>query len=112
MSTYTLRPGILIPAIALAITSSAQNYNFYRGNLHAHTAYSDGNKDSTHSHVNSPAGSYQYAKESEDFDYLGISEHNHYTSRENPVMHLEDYAKGLHEADAEDDNGHFGCLYG
>lgn len=95
----------LIPAIS-------QTYNFYFGNLHAHTAYSDGNKDSTKSHVSSPSASYQYAKQSNHFDFLGISEHNHFTAKNNPGMHLEDYSKGLEQADDQNDNGTFVCLYG
>ncbi|MDZ4809126.1 MAG: hypothetical protein SGI96_12790 [Bacteroidota bacterium] len=98
--------------IGIAINASSQTYNFYRGNLHAHTAYSDGNKDSTKSHVNTPAGSFQYAKQSANFDYIGISEHNHYTARENPGMHLEDYAKGVDQAKDENEDGSFVCLYG
>lgn len=104
--------GILV--IFWAIPAISQTYHFYFGNLHAHTAYSDGNKDSTKSHVSTPSGSYQYAKQSEHFDFLGISEHNHFTSKNNPGMHLEDYSKGLEQADDENDNdnGTFVCLYG
>ena len=90
----------------------SQTYNFYYGNLHAHSDYSDGNKDKSSSHVNTPAGSYAYAKNSKNFDFLGISEHNHYTSNNNPGMHLEDYSKGLQQADDENDDGDFVCLYG
>ena len=90
----------------------SQTYNHYRGNIHAHSAYSDGNKDSTASQVNTPAGCYNYAKGSKNFDFLGVSEHNHYNARENPGMHLEDYAKGLAQADDENDDGNFVCMYG
>lgn len=94
------------------LNASPQNYNFYYGNLHAHTAFSDGNKDSARSHVSTPAGSYRFAKTSEYFDFLGISEHNHYTAKNNPGMHLEDFARGLQDAEDENENGEFVCLYG
>ncbi len=55
-------------------TASSGTYNFYYGNLHAHSSYSDGNKDST---AFTPANDYAYAKNSLGMDFLGISEHNH-----------------------------------
>ena len=66
----------------------AQQLNFYFGNLHAHTAFSDGNKDSVATGVHDPAGSYAYAKQTLNFDFLGISEHNHYSSSHNPGFRL------------------------
>ncbi len=62
----------------------AQTYNYYFGNLHSHTGFSDGNKDSLTSGVSQPAGAYNYAKLSQNFDFLGVSEHNHYSSNNNP----------------------------
>ncbi|MEP6677261.1 MAG: hypothetical protein ABJA78_19020, partial [Ferruginibacter sp.] len=47
--------------------------NFYFGNLHAHSSYSDGNKDNGQT----PASDYAFAKNSLCMDFLGISEHNH-----------------------------------
>ncbi len=55
-------------------TTSSGAYNYYFGNLHAHSSYSDGNKDST---AFTPANDYAYAKNSLGMDFLGISEHNH-----------------------------------
>ena len=112
MATFIQRIALCILGIVWITAASSQTYNFYFGNLHAHTAYSDGNKDSTKSHVSTPSGSYQYARQSEHFDFLGISEHNHYTAKNNPGMHVEDYSKGLGQADQENDNGTFVCLYG
>ena len=60
-----------------ASTGGYTQYNFYYGNLHAHSAYSDGNKDKAGTHLKDPAGCYEFAKKSKDFDFLGISEHNH-----------------------------------
>lgn len=89
----------------------SQSLNYYYGNLHAHTDYSDGNKDKTTSGVSTPAGSYAYAKLSQHFDFLGISEHNHYSSANNPGMLLSNYALGLSQAAAATTPS-FLCLYG
>lgn len=50
------------------------NLNFYYGNLHSHSSYSDGNKDDT---GKKPEDDYEFAKNSMKMDFLGISEHNH-----------------------------------
>jgi hypothetical protein len=61
--------------LTLSFTTAASGaYNYYFGNLHAHSSYSDGNKDST---AFTPANDYAYAKNSLGMDFLGISEHNH-----------------------------------
>ncbi|MGY0040085.1 hypothetical protein [Pedobacter sp. NJ-S-72] len=52
----------------------ADNLNFYYGNLHSHSSYSDGNKDNTNK---KPEDDYAFAKNSMKMDFLGISEHNH-----------------------------------
>ena len=53
---------------------TAAPFNFYFGNLHAHTGYSDGNMDDP---AKTPADAYAFAKNSMCMDFLGISEHNH-----------------------------------
>lgn len=58
------------------IGASAQN-NFYYGNIHSHSGYSDGNQDSTSSQASTPTEDFDYAKNSLHFDFLGISDHNH-----------------------------------
>lgn len=50
------------------------NLNFYYGNLHSHSSYSDGNKDDT---SKKPEDDYEFAKNSMKMDFLGLSEHNH-----------------------------------
>jgi hypothetical protein len=93
----------------LDITSiHAQEYQYYFGNLHAHTGYSDGNKDGAKTKVKTPAKSFHFAKSSQHFDFLGISEHNHSQAK----MKLANYSKGLQEADDENEDGRFVCLYG
>lgn len=87
-------------------------YNFYFGNLHAHSSYSDGNKDSTVSGYYYPGDDYNYAKGSYHMDYVGISDHNHYSSARNPGMHVADYSKGVYQADTANKEGTFVCMYG
>jgi len=101
-----------ISAFALLSFNGFSQYNFYFGNIHAHTSYSDGNKDSTASGYYYPGQDFYYAKGSYHMDYLGISEHNHYSSNNNPGMHVSDYAKGLAQADTANANGTFVCMYG
>jgi hypothetical protein len=74
--------------------AQAPTYNFYYGNLHAHSGYSDGNQDSTSSGQRTPRQDYQFASASLHFDFLGLSEHNHSQAG----MHLADYARGRAQA--------------
>jgi len=94
------------------IRVQSQTYNYYFGNLHSHSGYSDGNKDSSSTGVSKPAGDYNFAKASLHFNFLGISEHNHYSSNNNPGMIRTSYALGLAEANAANQDGTFLCLYG
>jgi len=91
--------------------SQSQTLNYYFGNLHSHSGYSDGNKDSLTTSVSKPSGSYAYAKLSQNFDFLGIADHNHYSSNNNPGMVRTSYTLGLAEAAAAN-TGTFLALYG
>ncbi|HEV8514673.1 MAG TPA: MBG domain-containing protein, partial [Cyclobacteriaceae bacterium] len=53
---------------------NSNSLNYYFGNLHSHSSYSDGNKDDT---TKKPEDDYAFAKNSRKMDFLGISEHNH-----------------------------------
>lgn len=90
----------ILAFIAFSVSIKAQTLNYYYGNLHSHTAYSDGNKDAATSGVSTPSASYAYAKLSLHFDFLGIAEHNHYSSANNPGMLLALYSQGLAQAAA------------
>lgn len=92
--------------------SFGQSLNYYFGNLHAHSGYSDGNKDSVSTGVSKPSGDYAFAKASLHFDFLGISEHNHFSATHNPGMKLANYAPGLAQAAAANQPGTFLALYG
>jgi hypothetical protein len=89
----------------------SQTYNYYFGNLHAHTGMSDGSKDAATSGVTAPDGAYAYAKLSQNFNFLGISEHNHYSSG-NPGFSVSSYSVGLNMASAANQDGTFVTLFG
>ncbi|HMJ70272.1 MAG TPA: CehA/McbA family metallohydrolase [Cyclobacteriaceae bacterium] len=91
----------------VSVVLKGQQYKYYAGNIHAHTRYSDGNQDWKKTKIETPAGSYAYAKKSDHFDFLGISEHNHSEAR----MKRERYAKGLDEAE-KSTTSKFLCMYG
>lgn len=78
-----------------ATTTNDPAYNYYFGNLHAHSDYSDGNQDNP---GYTPADDYNYAMASQCMDFLGISEHNHYTSNNNPGNKLSTYNLGITQA--------------
>lgn len=68
---------ILNPLSGNSTTSNAPVNNVYFGNIHSHSDYSDGNKDNP---GYTPYDDYLYAMVSQCMDFLGISEHNHYTA--------------------------------
>ncbi len=99
----------LITLVTLFITISfakAQTYNFYFGNLHAHTGYSDGNNDGNSA---TAAQAYAYAKSSQNFHFLGISEHNH---NESTNMSIANWNNLKNETAAANQDGTFVCMYG
>ncbi|MCR5887918.1 CehA/McbA family metallohydrolase [Hymenobacter sp. J193] len=92
----------------VARAQAPQTLNYYYGNLHAHSAYSDGNKDESKNHFRTPGQNFGFASASQHFDFLGISEHNHATAG----MARANYAKGLRQADSVTVDGKFVALYG
>ena len=103
---------LLIILVSFFYATAFGQYNFYYGNLHSHSSYSDGNKDSATSGYYYPCQDYNYVKSSYHMDFLGIAEHNHYSSNNNPGMHVADYARGLYQADTANKEGTFICMYG
>ncbi|MCY7421894.1 MAG: CehA/McbA family metallohydrolase [Chitinophagaceae bacterium] len=91
-----------------SIAAKSQTYQYYYGNIHAHSAYSDGNKDAANTLYSTPGDNYNFAKQSYNFNFLGISEHNHSQAG----LQLADYAKGLSSADTANRDGQFVCMYG
>jgi hypothetical protein len=85
--------GVQITIIPYDPTSG---YVYMYGNLHAHSSYSDGNKDNT---SKKPIDDYTFARDALCMDFLGISEHNHAGAG----MSHPNYALGF--ADANTVNG-------
>lgn len=95
--------------IFFCIGAQAQSLNCYYGNIHAHSSYSDGNKDSATSLMTTPIQDFLYAKQSLHTDFYGLSEHNHESAgMKSPVY----FNKGLADADAATIDGQFVALYG
>jgi hypothetical protein len=92
------------PLIGNASTTATASTNYYFGNLHAHSYYSDGNQDNPSF---TPANDYAYAKNSLCLDFLGISEHNHSQAG----MSLPNYQLGINQAAAAT-TSNFLALYG
>ena len=76
----------------------------FRGNLHSHSGYSDGNQDGQSP---TPSQAYQFADASLQTDFLGISDHNHAQAG----MSLPNYARGLAQA-TQATTASFVALYG
>lgn len=84
--------------------TSGGTLNFYFGNLHAHSSYSDGNADNT---ALIPSDDYAFAKTSLCLDFLGISEHNHATAG----MSITNWQPGRNQAAAATTSSFVG-MYG
>jgi len=101
-------PVVAAVAFLYSIAAKSQTYQYYYGNIHAHSSYSDGNKDAASTLYLTPGDDYNFAKQSYNFNFLGISEHNHRQAG----LQLADYAKGVAYADTANKNGQFVCMYG
>ncbi|MFN8252277.1 MAG: cadherin-like beta sandwich domain-containing protein [Ferruginibacter sp.] len=89
----------------IATTNTAVN-NYYFGTLHSHSDYSDGNTDNP---GYTPAQDYAFAKTAQCMDFLGISEHNHYTAE----CTISNYHLGVSQANTfTSANPGFLALYG
>ncbi len=101
-----------MPVLMLLLVTgiSAQTYNHYRGNIHAHSAYSDGNVDSVSTSINNPLLSFGYSKSSAYMDFLGISEHNHSEGGLN--ITLGKYLAACKQANDANQNGTFVSILG
>lgn len=72
-------------------------YNFYWGDLHAHTLYSDG--------VQTPADAYRHARDVAKLDFFCVTDHD-------DALTFDEYADCRAQADAFDKPGSFAALYG
>ncbi len=99
----------LFVLLMYVVTAKAQTYNYYYGNIHSHTSYSDGNKDSATSLMTKPIQAYNYAKNSQHIDFYGISEHNHASAG---MASLASYHQGIADANLANNDGSFVAMYG
>lgn len=107
----TIQKQFITPCIILVLNSicSAQTYNYYFGNIHAHSSYSDGNKDSSTSLLTTPLQNFNYANASQHIDFYGISDHNHLSAgMKSPAY----YHQGIIDANTATIDGSFVALYG
>jgi hypothetical protein len=90
--------------------ATSQTYNFYFGNLHSHTWYSDGSLDQNKSTYLQPvAKAIAYGRTvARNFNWLAITDHNHSTAG----MSLAYWRSGNAEADTASKDGIFVGLYG
>lgn len=84
------------PLTGNATTNNIPVNNYYFGSLHSHSDYSDGNQDNP---GYTPTQDFNYAITAQCMDFLGISEHNHFSSPNNPGTLLANYHTGLTETD-------------
>jgi hypothetical protein len=68
---------IVVLVLALACPLRAADLKVFFGNLHAHTAYSDGS--------GTPSQAYKMARDSAKMDYYAITEHNHKSAERSAV---------------------------
>lgn len=71
----------------------SSGYTYLYGNLHAHSSFSDGNKDNL---SNTPDEDFAFARDALCMDFMGMSEHNH----SGAGMSLPNYLIGYNEANS------------
>jgi hypothetical protein len=99
-----------LPLTASQASTNTPVYNYYFGTLHSHSDYSDGNQD----HPGyTPTDDYNYAMTAQCMDFLGISEHNHFSTANNPGNQIANYHSGSVEANTfTAAHSNFLALYG
>lgn len=94
--------------VTVSILSRAQ-FNYFYGNIHSQSSYSDGNQDSATSLMTKPLQNFNYAKLSLHTDFYGISDHNHLSAGMTNPAH---FHFGVADANAANSDGSFVALYG
>lgn len=100
---------LLTAGLLISQVQYAQTYNYYFGNIHAQTTYSDGNQDSATSHMTTPLQAFAYAKASQHIDFYGISDHNHQSAGMKSSTY---YHMGIADANTANQDGQFVAMYG
>ncbi len=104
-----MRSILFILSLLFAVNCKSQTFNYYYGNIHSQTSYSDGNKDSATSLITKPLQAYNYAKLSSQIDFYGISDHNHLSAGMTSPAH---FHSGIADANTANSDGSFVALYG
>ena len=100
------------PLTGNIITANTLTNNYYFGSLHSHSDYSDGNQDHQGQGYTATMN-FDYAMTAECMDFLGISDHNHFSSLDNPGTTVANYHLGVAEAAAfNSTHPNFLALYG
>lgn len=101
----------LILIFTSQIIAQTPAYNFYFGNLHSHSWYSDGNQDKTPASYPAPvAKAIEYGRTvANNLNFLAVTDHNH---NESLRMTLAYWRAGVIEADTANKDGVFVGLYG
>jgi len=89
---------LLLALFSLTASVSAQDiYNFYYGNLHSHTSYSDG--------MLTPTDAYAYAKDVANIDFLAVTDHGY-------MLNETEYDDMLQQANNYTEDGVFVAIQG
>ncbi|MBS1651245.1 MAG: T9SS type A sorting domain-containing protein [Bacteroidetes bacterium] len=104
-----MKKNVYLLLFALTVFLSKAQFNYYFGNIHSQTSYSDGNKDSATSLITTPGQAYTYAKASQHVDFYGVSDHNHLSAGMKSPNH---YHMGIAQANAANQDGSFVAMYG
>lgn len=98
----------VVVLLSMALNLQAQ-FNYYYGNIHSQSSYSDGNKDSATSLITTPLQDFNYANQSQQIDFYGISDHNHLSAGMTTPAH---FHMGVADANSANNDGTFVALYG
>ena len=95
VKVFTRLGGIYSGVVQVSVLpfDPASGYTYLFGNFHAHSSYSDGNKDNT---ANSPDEDFVFARDALCMDYMGMSEHNH----SGAGMMISNFHRGYGEANS------------
>jgi PKD repeat protein len=100
---------LAIATLFSTAVTKAQTFNYYFGNIHSQSSYSDGNQDSATSLMRTPLQDFNYANQSQHIDFYGISDHNHYQAG---MLSPTYFHKGMVDAEIATVDGSFVALYG
>lgn len=106
---FSTSKGLFFNVFFLLIVSNAQSQSqFWFGNIHSHSEYSDGNMGNDPNYLTAKSCFEYVQQKALNVNFWGISDHNH----SGGGMSLPDYHKGVAEVDSVNQDGIFTTLYG